>query len=333
MKKILGFVFGIALLTIVSSCSENSNKKIGLLVHTTKSTRWQMDIQYIQDKADELGVEVLLRDANNNEGVQLMQAEELLDEGVAVLIVIAANQNTAAGIVRSAHNKKVPVIAYDRLIRNADVDYLVSFHYEKVGRLLAGYVAKKKPNGNCVVLYGDANDGNARSVKKGIEKELLMLDKGSRPNIVYECFVESWSYNNSNHIVNHILDFYPEHIDAVIACNDPLGIGAQDALYAHGYAPREVIITGQDATTDFLRSMLNGGMTMSVYKPIKELAVGAVEMAFSIINKTPVDGINGVVNNGRNDVPSILFEPSVVDVSNYKTVFSDQSELIKELNK
>lgn len=324
MKQIQNLlVFALFVLFSVS-CSQNSTKRIGLLVHTTNSSRWQMDIQYIQEKAKQKGMEVILKDAKNNEKLQIDQAEELLDLGVDVLIVIAENQNTAAGIVRSAHQHKVPVIAYDRLIRNCDVDFLVSFHYEKVGSLLVDYVAASKPNGNCVVLYGDANDGNALYVKKGIENSLKKLHVGNQLNVVYQSFVESWSYNNANHIMNEVLDFHPEKIDAVIACNDPLGIGAYDALVDHGYNPHQVTITGQDATVDFVQSMEQGGVTMSVYKPIKDLAYGSVDMAYSLANNIKVDNINGKVNNGRKDVPAILFEPSIVDAGNYKSILSEQ---------
>ncbi|MDA3816463.1 MAG: substrate-binding domain-containing protein [Prolixibacteraceae bacterium] len=322
MKGFQNIFLVITLFIVAISCSSNSTSKIGLLVHTTQSTRWQMDIQYIREKAEELGIEVLLRDAEKDENKQLEQGEELINAGVDVLIVIAANQNTAAGIVRNAHRNKVPVISYDRLIRNSEVDYLVSFHYEKVGALLVEYVANRVPQGNCILLYGDSNDGNALFVKNGITQKLSMLGANEKLNVIYETFVDDWSYDNAKHKVNKILDFHPAKVDAVIACNDPLGIGAYDALKDHGYNENEVVITGQDATEEFVSSMKNGGVTMSIYKPIEELAHSAVELAYHVINKEEVTGLNSTVNNGRCDVPAMLFEPSVVDATNYKAVLN-----------
>lgn len=318
MKRVIQSTVLFLLLSLLFACDNSSEKTIGLLVHTTNSLRWNTDVNFIKERANELGMKVILCDADNDENLQLRQAKDLLTQGVDVLIVVAANQNTAAGIVRSAHEYKVPVIGYDRLIRNADLDYLVSFEYNKVGNLLVQYVSSKVPNGNCIVLYGDANDGNAVFVKNGISEALKNLPVNKQLNIEYEAYVESWSYENSNHIMKKILDFTPNKIDAIIACNDALGIGAFDALIGHGYMPNEVIITGQDATSNFVESMLKGGLTMSVYKPIKELAYGAVDISFNLANKKEVFGLNGKVNNGRKDIPAMLFSPSIVDESNYK---------------
>ncbi|MFA9390996.1 MAG: sugar ABC transporter substrate-binding protein [Prolixibacteraceae bacterium] len=330
MNRIFAGAIVTILVILFVGCSHSSEKTIGLLVHTTKSSRWNTDIQFINERAQVLGMKVVLCDANEDENLQLQQAKEVLKQGVDVLIVIAANQNTAAGIVREAHLYHVPVIGYDRVIRNSDLDYMVSFHYFEVGRLLVEYVAEKSPNGNCVILYGDANDGNALVVKKGIEETIQNLPLEQKLNVEYVSYVENWNYNNSNHIMNNVLDFNQNKVDAVIACNDPLGIGAYDALTAHGYKPNEVIITGQDATADFVRSMLEGGLTMSVYKPIKDLANGAVDMAYSLANNKKIEGLNGKVNNGRKEVPAILFSPSVVDQNNYKEKLID-SGLVKNI--
>ena len=130
--------------------------------------------------------------------------------------------------------------------------------------------------------------------------------------------------------MNQILDFYPDKIDAVIACNDPLGIGAFDALVEHGYKPGEVIITGQDATIDFVHSMLNDGMTMSVSKPIKDLAYGSVDLIVELVKTGNVEGLEQFVNNGRKDVPALLFEPMVVDKSNFESVLIDGGVFSRE---
>jgi D-xylose transport system substrate-binding protein len=109
-----------------------------------------------------------------------------------------------------------------------------------------------------------------------------------------------------------------------------LGIGAADALLKHGYKPGEVIITGQDATLDFVHSMLNGGMTMSVYKPIKDLAYGAVELVVDLVKTGKAEGFDQRVNNGRKDVPAKLFSPYTVDRSNLDSVLIDPGVFTRE---
>jgi D-xylose transport system substrate-binding protein len=289
-----------------------------------------MDIKYLNDRAKELGATLIIRDAKSDENLQLKQAGELLDMGVDILIVVAANQNTAGGIVRAAHEKGVKVISYDRLIKNADLDYLISFEYEKIGELMVEYVAERVPEGNCIVLWGDANDANAVFIKTGQERALKSINEKGQLKIVYKTYIENWEQSTSRQVMNRILDFSPEKIDAVISSNIPLGMGAYEALSEHGYGPGEVIITGMDATNELVHSMLEGGMTMSAVKPIKELAYGAVDLAVAVVKNSSENNFTKTVNNGRKDVPAKLFPPLVVDKSNYEKELFEKGYLSRE---
>lgn len=319
MKRV--FILALLLVLIVSACTKGSKSDvtIGFLIHSTSSSRWVMDIGYIQERADELGVTIKLKDANGDENMQLKQARELLEDGVDALIVVAANQNTAAGIVRDAHEYNVPVIGYDRLIKNSDLDYLVSFEYDKVGQYMVEYCVDKKPKGNYIIVWGDASDANAIFVKNGIDKAIQPHVESGNINVVYKTFVEGWTQVTANHIINEVLDFTDQKIDAAIVCNDPMAVGVYEAFIDHGYNPNEVVITGQDATLQFVHSMIDGGMTMSVYKPIKELAYGAVDMVVELIGNKKAEGFDKTVNNGRKDVPAKLYSPSVVDMTNLES--------------
>jgi hypothetical protein len=67
-------------------------------------------------------------------------------------MVVSVNSNTAAGIVREAHNYKVPVIAYDRLIKNSDLDYFVTFEGAQIANLMVDHAVGIVPKGNYVLL-------------------------------------------------------------------------------------------------------------------------------------------------------------------------------------
>lgn len=318
MKRVLIFSF-VALLFFSACSSSNGNKvKIGFLIHSTSSSRWQMDIAYVQERAAEVGATIVLKDALGDENLQLKQANELLEEGVDALVVVAANQNTAAGIVREAHQYKVPVIGYDRLIKNSDLDYLVSFEYDKVGQYMVDYAIQRVPRGNYVIVWGDATDANAIFVKNGIETALAPHLANGNVNVIFKTYVEGWTFENARHILNEVLDFTTEKIDVAIVCNDPMAMGVYAAFEEHGYGPNEVIITGQDATLEFVHGMLDGKMTMSVGKPIKELAYGAVDMVVELIKDNKAEGFDKVVNNGRKDVPAKLYVPYIIDKSNFE---------------
>jgi D-xylose transport system substrate-binding protein len=323
--KVYFFVLMVAML--FSSCQKTKNIEIGFLIHSSSNSRWQMDIQYLKERAKEIGATLIIRDAQSDENVQLKQASELLDMGVDVLIVVAANQNTAGGIVRAAHEKGVKVISYDRLIKNADLDYLISFEYEKVGELMVKYVTDRLPVGNCVVLWGDANDANAQFIKKGQDVAFNKFNNKQQLNIIYKTYIEDWDKSTAKNEMDKVLDLSNQKIDAIIASNIPLAMGACSSLKEHGYEPGKVIVTGMDATSDFVESMKLGGMTMTVLKPIKELATGAIDLAVDVVKNSHENRCKTTVNNGRKDVPAILFSPVVIDKSNYEKELYDNGYL------
>src|SRR5919107_410502 len=113
--------------------------RIGLSMDTLKEERWQRDRDLFVARAKELGAEVLVQSANGDDRAQTQQADNLLTQGVDVLVVIPHNGEVAATIVESAKARNVPVISYDRLIRSSEPALYVSFDNEKVGEMQAKY--------------------------------------------------------------------------------------------------------------------------------------------------------------------------------------------------
>jgi D-xylose transport system substrate-binding protein len=308
----------VLILFFLNGCSnfEEKKVKIGYLIHATTNSRWQMDIKYLQERADQIGAVLIIRDAEGDENKQLKQANELLEEGVDALMVVAANQNTAAGIVREAQKHKVPIIAYDRMINNSDVDYMISFDYEEIGHLMVDYVSKKVSKGNCIMLWGDYGDANALRVKNGIEGAIAENSGFKDIHIIFKAYVPNWTYENAYHIVEKVLNFSPEKIDAVIACNVPLALGAADALKAHGYQPGEVVITAQDATINYIQAMVKNEVSMTFSKPMKEFAYGAIDIVVDLLKTGRNNSFDKMIFNGRKNVPSKLYSPVLVDRTN-----------------
>src|SRR5688500_5380729 len=116
---------------------------IGFSMDTLKEERWQRDRDLFVKRAEELGARVLVQAANGNDALQNSQAENLLTQGVDVLLVAPHNGKTAATIVEAAHKAGVKVIAYDRLINDSDLDLYISFDNVGVGEMQAKYLDRK----------------------------------------------------------------------------------------------------------------------------------------------------------------------------------------------
>src|ERR1051325_3762687 len=144
---------------------------IGLSMDTLKEERWQGDRDLFVARARELGAEVLVQSANGDDAVQTKQADNLLTQGVDALVVIPHNGEIAASIVENAKAKGVPVVSYDRLIRNSEPDLYISFDNEKVGELQARYLFERAPKGNYILVGGAPTDNNAQLLRKGQMKD------------------------------------------------------------------------------------------------------------------------------------------------------------------
>jgi D-xylose transport system substrate-binding protein len=296
--------------------------RIGFSMDTLKEERWQRDKQLIEQRAKELGAVLDVQVANGDDAVQTKQADNMLTKGIDVLIVAPHNGEIAASIVEAAHRKGVPVISYDRLIRNADVDLYLSHQIEKMGEMQAEYPLKRVPKGNYVLIGGSPTDYNALLLRKGQMRILKpAVDRGD-VKIISEQFAREWKAEEALRITEDALTRTGNNIQAIVASNDGTAGGAISALEAAGLAGK-VIVTGQDAQKDAIQRIVKGTQTMTIYKPIRPLAFGAVDAAIKLAHKQPVEA-HDKINNGKKDVPAILIEPIVVDKNNVDaTVIKD----------
>src|SRR5918912_1103081 len=120
---------------------------IGFSMDTLKEERWQRDKALVEARAKEVGAQLDVQVANGDDAVQVNQCATMLTKGVDVLIVAPHNGEIAASIVENAHQKGVPVISYDRLIRNSEPDLYVSHQVEKMGEMQGDYALKHAPKG------------------------------------------------------------------------------------------------------------------------------------------------------------------------------------------
>jgi D-xylose transport system substrate-binding protein len=297
--------------------------KIGLLLDTLKEERWQKDRDLIVAHAKSLGAEVLVQSANGNDLLQNSQAENLLTQGVDVLIVVPHNGVTAAAIVNAAHKAGKKVISYDRLVQNSDVDLYVSFDNVEVGRIQGEYILKKAPKGNYILIGGAPTDGNAKMLREGQLSALSAAVKKGDIKIVSDQWAKEWQVSEALKHTENALSANKNQVVAVIASNDGTAGGAISALKQQNLAGK-VFVSGQDADLAAIKRVVEGTQTVTVYKPIKKLAETSVEAAIALAKGTTPVGVNGKVPNGKKDVSSILLKPIPVDAGNIKeTVIKD----------
>lgn len=297
--------------------------RIGLSLDTLKEARWQADRDMFVRRAGELGASVQVLAANGDDTVQIGDVEKLITSGVDVLVIVPHDGTAMAKAVRLAHEAGIPVIAYDRLIRDADLDLYVSFDNVRVGELQAKFLADRLPRGARLVrIYGAKTDNNAALFKAGQDSVIDPLVASGALQVLHEDWAEDWKPENAKRILNAAITARGSRIDAVLASNDGTAGGAIQALVEEGLAGK-VLVTGQDADLVALQRIAAGTQAMTIYKPLHTLAQGAAELAVKMATGKPVVARH-TVNNGAIDVPSVLFDVVTVTSANIdETVVKD----------
>ena len=308
---------------LIFGCADSSNKKIkiGLAMDSLRVERWQKDRDIFIAEAKKLGAEVIVQSADEDPIKQNEQAENLITQGVDVLVVIPTDSVASAQIVEAAHAENIKVIAYDRLIRNSEPDLYISFDNERIGYLQAEYLLDKKPKGNYFLLGGDPGDNNAHLLRKGQLSALQSaIDAGDIKLVAGgKHWAVAWAPRDALNKTEQVLTQTENQIDAVVASNDGTAGGVVQALEGQNLAGT-VLVSGQDAALEACQRIVKGTQTMTVYKPIRLIATEAAHAAVAFAKGESIQKANQTVNNGKIDVPSIILTPIRVDKDNLDEV-------------
>ncbi len=297
--------------------------KIGFSMATLQEERWTKDKVAFEEHCKKLGVECVITVADGNAQKQANDVDNLLTQGVDVLVIAPHDATQAASMVEKAKAQGVPVISYDRLINSPKIDLYISHQVPVIGRKMAEYAVEKVPKGNYVLVYGASTDNNAMILKK--EQNAVLkpyVDRGDI-KIVADQHATDWKADEALKIVENALTQNNDNIDAVIASNDGTASGVVAALTTKGLNGK-VLVTGQDAEKSALQRIAKGDQTMTIYKPIVPLANGAVEAAIKLAKGEKLDAQAFTNDNIKAKIQAILLEVIVVDKNNLvNTVIKD----------
>lgn len=314
MRKINLLGLFIISVLLFASCTNKGNLKVGLLLPNSDTEYFTNAQSIMVTSIEEAGGEVLTKSCDEDENLQIKQADDLIEAGAQVLIVSAVNANTAGAIVRMAKENHVKVIAYDRIISNCDLDYYITYNSVKVGNLMAEYAIQRKPKGKYILFYGDNSDRNAIFVKQGFHDVLDPHVQSGDITLLYRSFTDGWKGENAFHTLERVLDFTDERPDVLLSSYDGMSTQAIIALENYGLA-YDVIVTGQNGEIEAFQNIINGKQAMTVYKPAEGLAKLAAQIAIDLLNGITIEATN-TLNNGRKDVPSIFLDPILIDKEN-----------------
>jgi D-xylose transport system substrate-binding protein len=310
-----------------ATTTQETGKKIALFLPESKTTRYEaFDRPLFEAKVKALcaACEVLYSNADQDAAKQQQQVEAAITQGADVLVLDAVDASAVAPLVNQAKQKKIPVIAYDRLISGIDYAYYVSFNNVRVGEMQGqallealntrGTTAK----GEVVMIHGSPTDPSSADYKKGAKN---VLD--GKVTVTKEFDTPDWSPDKAQQQMEQaITALGRDKVVGVLSANDGMAGGAIAAMKRAGYATLPPI-TGQDAELAAVQRILTGEQYMTIYLDIRAEAEQAAELAVAIVNgQAPTAPAK--VGNGTADIPAFLLDPIAVTADKVKdTIVKD----------
>ena len=306
--------------------------KIALLLPESKTARYEsQDRPQFEKKVKELcsDCEIVYSNAGQDPAKQQQQAEAAVTQDVKVMVLDPVDAASAGAIVQRAKQSDIPVISYDRLISDADIDYYISYDNEKVGKLQADTLTKKlkedgKATGPVVQINGAPTDNNAKLFKQGSTDAF----KSSGVKIAKSYDTPDWSPDKAQQEMDQAITAIGKNgFNGTYAANDGTAGGAIAAMKGAGINPETKPTTGQDAELAAIQRILVGEQFMTVYKDVGvSEAPKAAELAVALAKgEDPPSGlVNQQVDNGQKKVPSVILDPVAVTKENINdTIIKD----------
>ena len=307
---------------------------IGLSMPTLQEERWQKDRDIIIAKLVELGVKeenILVQSADGDEQKQVTQCENLITQDIDSLIILPQNGEACAPVVKSAHEAGVKVIAVDRIIRNVDLDFFITYDAVQIGRIQGEYITGKVDSGNWIMIAGAPQDPNAARIRQGQMEYVQPLIDAGKVKVVLDQAANYWNPDEALLYTEQGLTANDNDIQCVFTSNDGCAGAAIEALEEQGLAGT-VPVPGLDADLAACQRIIAGTQSMTVYRKLSIMDETAAQIAFAFATGSDVVAAVGDLeietqDNGFKEVPSILLKDKsmmfAVDAENMEEVVKD----------
>jgi putative multiple sugar transport system substrate-binding protein len=331
--------------TEAESGTSTGTGKIGISMPTQSLERWNRDGAYLDEQFQAAGYETVLTYSDNDSGKQVNDIQNMLADGVDLLVVAAIDGEALNTAMNEAADANVPVISYDRLIKNDAVSYYVSFDNYTVGTLQGQFIVDQldldNANGatyNMEITAGDPADNNATYFFNGAMDTLQPYIDAGTLNVVSgqtdfaSVATDQWNTDTALERAQNVLSSYyadGTQLDVWLCSNDSTALGVAQAITSDYAGSNTVLITGQDGDEANLKNIVDGIQTMTVYKNVSNESIVTLALAEAILNGDTIDeslipsfGIDCAYDtesyetSDGNKCPSFLLVPNVITKDN-----------------
>ncbi len=258
----------VAPLGLTGAMAQDKAMKFGLSLSTLNNPFFVTVKEGAQKEADILHVNLIVTDAQNRLDKQISDIEDLIQKQVDALLINPTDSAGIATVVKKANKAGIPVFAIDRAIdvsTGARVIAQIASDNAFGGRLQARFLAKVlRGEGNVVELEGIPGASAAIDRKAGFEDELAKVARGIK---IIASQQAGFDQAKGLEVMQNIIQANPGKIDAVVAANDSMALGAIQAIQqAAAKRPdgSRIIVVGFDAVDQALEQIRKGNLDATI---------------------------------------------------------------------
>ncbi|GAA0485649.1 ribose ABC transporter substrate-binding protein RbsB [Salinibacillus aidingensis] len=256
---------------------------VGLSVSTQNNPFFVTLKEGAEAAAEEQGIDLTVVDAQDDSAKQVSDVEDLIQQGVDILLINPTDSAAIVSAVESANSADIPVITVDRSAEGGDVVAHIASDNVKGGEMAANYIVEQiNGEGKVVELEGIPGSSAARERGEGFHN---VVDEEEGIEIVAK---QTANFNRSEGltVMENIIQG-TDQIDAVFAHNDEMALGALQALSAAGL--EDVTVVGFDATDDAVKAVEEGRLAATIAQQPTLIGEKAIETAVKVSKGESVD--------------------------------------------
>jgi ribose transport system substrate-binding protein len=292
-KAVLGFTVLLAAGIIFGGCSKKTTEAAGKKPTTIGFSNWSRSFEFyvdmetgMQEKANQLGVTVLMQDPSGNLTEQTKQLENFISRGVDGIIIVPIDSQAAGDEVEMVNAANIPIITLDIAVTGGGttLSHIASNNYLG-GQLAAEFIGESLGGQGNVAVINNPTITSLISREKGFIETIA----AKYPNIkIVSTQSGESSREKGMEVAENILQ-RETTLDAIFAVNDMMAMGVLQVVQAQN---RNTIIVGFDASAEACTAIKDGTpMKASIAQMPKLLGATGVEVMMDILQGKQVDPV------------------------------------------
>ncbi|MDD7464226.1 MAG: D-ribose ABC transporter substrate-binding protein [Anaerococcus sp.] len=262
-----------------TTSAETKDFTVGVSISTLNNPFFISLKEGVESKAEEEGLKVVISDAQNDSSTQSNQIEDLITQGVDLIIINPVDSTAVSPSVIAANDADIPVICVDRGSDEGEVLSFISSDNIEGGKMAGEYILENIKEGDKVAqLEGIPGASSTRERGQGFEeatKDKIDLVASQTAN---------FDRAEGLTVMENMIQANPD-IKAVFCQNDEMALGAAEALSGKD----DIIIVGFDGNEDAISAVKEGKLSATVAQKPDEMGKIAVDTAIKYLNGEEVD--------------------------------------------